>query len=401
VIKLKAVILAAGEGRRCRPLTQTRSKVMLPVGNKPFMEHVILALAANGVKELFVVVGYQKERIMNHFEDGVHYGVELTYIEQKELLGTAHALGLCKSFIEEDFLVVNGDNLVDEKAIQDLIFADGQNVILAVLKSHAGDYGVLTVEQERVKRIIEKPGRPCSGILNTGAYRFSPQIFDELPKTPISLRGSYELTQTVTQMIDEGIDVRAKIAQGSWADAIFSWDLLNANSIALNLMKPKTEGEIEEGARIRGQVEIGKGTIIRSGCYITGPVSIGRNCDIGPNVTILPATSIAESVRIGSNSELRNSIVMNGTRIGSGAIISDSIIGASNTVGDQTITETGANVVDIEDVLYRAEFGAILADNNIVGNRVLMNPGAIVGANSKIGSAASVRGWIDKGSRVT
>jgi UDP-N-acetylglucosamine diphosphorylase/glucosamine-1-phosphate N-acetyltransferase len=373
---------------------------MLPVGNKPFMEHVILALAANDVKELYIVVGYQKERIMNHFEDGVHYGVDITYIEQKELLGTAHALGMAKPFIDEDFLVVNGDNLIDERSVSDLVSAEGENVILAVLRSHTGDYGVLTMEQQRVKKIIEKPGRPCSGILNTGAYRFSPDILDEIHRTPISERGSYELTQTVSQMIDDGIDVRAKIAEGVWSDAIFSWDLLKANSLALSLMKPKISGELEEWSKIRGPVEIGEGSVVRSGCYITGPVSIGRNCDIGPNVTVLPATSIGESVRIGSNSELRNSIVMNGTRIGSGAIISDSIIGASCTLGDQTITETGAAIVDLEDELYRAEFGAILADNDIVGSRVLMNSGTLVGTDSRVGSAASIRGWIDRGSKV-
>jgi len=373
---------------------------MLPVGNKPFMEHVILALAANDVKELYVVVGYQKEKIMNHFEDGVHYGVEITYIEQKELLGTAHALGLAKPFIKDDFLVVNGDNLIDERSVRDLVSAEGKNVILAVLRSHTGDYGVLTVEQQRVKRIIEKPGRPCSGILNTGAYRFSPEIFDELPRTPISESGSYDLTQTVSQMIVDGKDVMAKTAKGAWADAIFSWDLLNANSLALSLMKPKIRGDLEEGARIRGPVDIGEGSVVRSGCYITGPVSIGRNCDLGPNVTVLPATSIGDSVRIGSNSELRNSIVMNGTRIGSSAIISDSILGSSCTLGDQSITETGAAVVDIENDLYRAEFGAILADNAIVGSRVLMSPGTMVGTDSRIGSAASIRGWIDRGSKV-
>jgi len=373
---------------------------MLPVGNKPFMEHVILALAANDVKELYVVVGYQKEKIMNHFEDGVHYGVEITYIEQKELLGTAHALGMAKPFIKDDFLVVNGDNLIDERSVRDLVSAEGKNVILAVLRSHTGDYGVLTVEQQRVKRIIEKPGRPCSGILNTGAYRFSPEIFDELPRTPISESGSYDLTQTVSQMITDGKDVMAKTAKGAWADAIFSWDLLNANSLALSLMKPKIRGDLEEGARIRGPVDIGVGSVVRSGCYITGPVSIGRNCDIGPNVTVLPATSIGDSVRVGSNSELRNSIVMNGTRIGSSAIISDSILGSSCTLGDQSITETGAAVVDIENDLYRAEFGAILADNAIVGSRVLMSPGTMVGTDSRIGSAASIRGWIDRGSRV-
>lgn len=373
---------------------------MLPVGNKPFMEHVVLALAANDIKDQYVVVGYQKERIMNHFEDGVHYGAKITYIEQKDLLGTAHALSMVRPFIDEDFLVVNGDNLIDERAVRELISADGKNVVLAVLRSHTGDYGVLTVEQQKVKKIVEKPGRPCSGILNTGAYKFSPSIFDQLCRTPISERGSYELTQTVSQMILEGEEIMAKIAEGVWADAIFSWDLLNANSLSLRLMKPKVSGEVEEGARIRGPVDVGERTIIRSGCYITGPVSIGRNCDIGPNVTILPATSIGDSVRIGSSSELRNSVVMSGTRVGCGTIISDSILGASCTIGDHAVAETGASVVDVEDELYRAEFGAILADNVIVGSRVLMNPGTVVGADTRIGSGALVRGKIDRGSRV-
>jgi glucose-1-phosphate thymidylyltransferase len=373
---------------------------MLPVGNKPFMEHVIRALAANDVKELIIVVGYQKERIMNHFEDGIHYGVNITYIEQKELLGTAHALNMARSYITEDFLVVNGDNFIDRRAIKDLISSPGDNVILAVIKSHAGDYGVLTIEQQRVSKIIEKPGRPCSGILNTGAYRFSPEIFEELARTPISERGSYELTQTISQRIKEGKEIRAEITQGVWSDAIFSWDLLEANSLALTFMKPKISGELEEGARVRGPVNVGAGSIIRSGCYITGPVSIGRNCDIGPNATILPATSIGDSSRIGSCTELRNTIIMKGTRIGSGCIISDSILGESCVAGDQMMAETGAAVVDIEEELYRAEFGAILADNVAVGSRVLMNAGTVVGTGSKIGSGSSVRGMIERDSRM-
>ncbi len=400
MINLKAVILAAGEGRRCRPLTQTRSKVMLPVGNRPFMEHVIRALASNGVKDLYIVVGYQKERIMNYFEDGVRYGVRIEYIFQDDLLGTSYALSKAKPFINEPFLVVNGDNFIDARAVKDIITSEGENVALAALRSNTGEYGVLTVDRGRVTRIVEKPGRPCAGILNTGVYKFSPAIFDELSRTPISERGSYELTQTLSEMIDEGGEVRAKITDGIWADAIFAWDLLNANSLALNLMDAKISGEVEDGARYRGQVSIGEGSILRSGSYIIGPVAIGRNCDIGPNVTILPATSIGDSVRVSSNSEVRNSIIMSGARVGSGSIISDSVIGASCTFGDQVIAETGASALEIEEKFYRAEFGAIAADNVVVGSRVLMHPGTVIGADSRIGSGAVARGWIERGSRV-
>ncbi len=400
MIKLKAVILAAGEGRRCRPLTQTRSKVMLPVGNRPFMEHVIRALAANDVKEQYIVVGYQKERIMDHFEDGIKYGVEITYIEQKELLGTAHALGRAEPYLDGEFLVVNGDNLLGAESVRDLISSEGDYVILSALRQHTGDYGVLTVKQDKVTAITEKPGKPCAGILNTGAYKFGVNIFEELPRTPISERGSYELTQTLSQMIEDGLEIRAKITKGVWADAIFAWDLLNANSLAFNTKSMNISGDVEEGARIRGPVEIGPGTIVRSGSYLVGPISIGKDCDIGPNTTILPATSVGDSVRIGSNSEIRNSIVMNGTRIGSAVIISDSVVGASSVLSDQVVTESGCSIVEVEDEFHRAEFGSIMADNVMVGSRALMNPGTVLETDVKIGSGAIARGWIERGSKV-
>lgn len=400
MIVLKAVILAAGEGRRCRPLTQTRSKVMLPVGNRPFMEHVIRALAENGVKDLVVVVGYQKERIMNHFEDGVRYSVQIEYIEQEEMLGTAHALSKARSHIDGSFLVLNGDNLLDTRAVKDLISAKGENIILAALREHSGDYGVLTVDQKRVTKIVEKPGRPCAGILNTGAYKFTPEIFEELSKTPISDRGSYELTLTLAQMISSGYEVKAEITRGVWADAIFSWDLLSANSLAMNHVKPSVSGEIEEGARIRGSVSVGEGSVIRSGTYIIGQASVGRNCDIGPNATILPATSVGDSVRIGSCTEVRDSILMTGTRIGSSCIISSSVIGDSTSVGDQTVLETGPAVVEVEDEIHRAEFGSIVADSVFIGSRALFSPGTTVGTGTRIGSGAAVRGRIDRDSRV-
>ncbi|MDD2836274.1 MAG: sugar phosphate nucleotidyltransferase [Methanothrix sp.] len=400
MIDLKGVILAAGEGRRCRPLTQTRSKVMLPVGNRPFMEHVISALAANDIRDLYIVVGYQKERVMDYFEDGLDFGVKITYLEQNELLGTAHALRKAESYVNEEFLVVNGDNLIDARAVRELIAAKGENVILAALRRHSGDYGVLMVEQEKVKAIIEKPGRPCSGILNTGAYKFSPSIFENLRHTPISERGSYELTQTLSQMIADGREVVPQITKGIWSDAVFAWDLLNANNLALGMKDTIISGEVEEGAIIKGPVGIGRGTIIRSGSYLVGPVCIGEDCDIGPSATILPSTSIGDSTRIGSHSEVRNSIIMNDVRIGTAAIISDSVIGASCTLGDQLVIETGPSVVNLEDAFERTEFGAIFADDVTTGSRVLAGPGTIVGTGARIGSGASIRGWIERESRV-
>ena len=400
VIHLKAVILAAGEGRRCRPLTQTRSKVMLPLGNKPIMEHVIRALATNGIRDLVVVVGYQKERIMDHFGDGIRYGVKIEYTFQDEQLGTANALSKASPFIDGSFLVLNGDNLVDARAIGDILAADGKNVILAALREETGDYGVLIVEEGDVTDMIEKPGRPCTGILNTGIYRFGQEIFDELDATPISDRGSYELTQTITHMIDNGRDIRAEITGAVWADAIFAWDLLDANNSALRLLEPKIEGLIEEGAWYRGPVAIGEDSVVRSGSYLVGPVAVGKNCDIGPNATLLPATSIGDSVRIGSHSEIRNSIVMGGSRIGAGSVVASTVLGANSSFGDQLIVEANPSMPIVEEELHRAEFGAVVADNVSVGSRVFMHPGTIVGTGARIGSGTTVRGMIERDCRV-
>jgi len=397
---LKAVILAAGEGRRCRPLTQTRSKVMLPVGNRPFMEHVIDALAKNGIRDLYIVVGYQKERVMDYFEDGLDFGVDISYLEQNELLGTAHALGKAEEYIDEPFLVVNGDNLIDSRAVSELIAARGDNVILAALRRHSGDYGVLMVEQDRVKGIVEKPGRPCSGILNTGAYKFSPTIFRAIHKTPLSERGSYELTETISQMIAEGEEIVPLIGKGVWADAIFAWDLLHANAMALGLKDAEIEGEVEDGARIKGPVDVGEGSVIRSGSYLVGPVSIGEDCDIGPGTVILPSTSIGDSARIGPHSEIRNSIIMSDARIGSGAIVSDSVVGASSILGDLVAVESGSCVVEVEEAFLRAEFGAILSDNVTAGARVMVHAGTVVGSGARIDSGCAIRGQIERESRV-
>jgi glucose-1-phosphate thymidylyltransferase len=364
------------------------------------MEHVIRALAANGVKDLIVVVGYQKERVMNHFEDGVAFGVRITYIEQSELLGTAHALRKAEPYLDDEFLVVNGDNLVDARAVKELISAKGDNVILAALRPHTGDYGVLKVEEQRVTAIIEKPGRPCAGILNTGAYKFNPAIFEELSRTPISERGSYELTQTISQMINEGNEIICQTSKGIWSDAIFAWDLLNANSLALGMNDSKVLGEVEDGAKIRGPVQIGEGSIIRSGSYLVGPVSIGKDCDIGPNATILPSTSVGDSARIASHSEIRNSIIMSGVRIGSGTIVSDSVVGESCALGDQLVIESGPSAVEVEEAFYRADFGAVLADDVAAGSRVLVSPGTIVGTGVRIGSGTTIRGSIERDSRV-
>src|SRR3972149_4216456 len=205
---MKAVILAAGEGLRCRPLTLTRSKVMLPVANRPILEYIIRALAQNDIKDIILVVGYKKERIMDHFGNGMYFGVNISYVEQEAQLGTAHAIKLAESGVNDKFLVLNGDNLIDAGTISDLIQgATGDITLLTVMREQTTGYGVVVLEKGKVSRIIEKPRDKVSHLVNTGIYMFSSSIFGEIDKTPISETGEYAITDTIQRIIDKGENI--------------------------------------------------------------------------------------------------------------------------------------------------------------------------------------------------
>ena len=378
---MKAVILAAGEGLRCRPLTLTRSKVMLTVANRPILEYVITSLSGNNIKDIILIVGYKKERIMNYFGDGIDFGVNITYVEQDAQLGTAHAIKQAESFISEDFLVLNGDNLIESNTISDLLSkASGDVTLLTVVREQTIGYGVVILNKEKVIRIVEKPREKVSHFVNTGIYMFSPLIFDEIDKTPISDISEYAITDTIQRIINKGGVVRHVTTNSMWMDAVHSWDLLKANAILLEKLKRNVKGEVEEGAVILGDVEIGENSVVRSGCYIVGPAIIGKNCDIGPNTTIFPSTSVGDNCRIGSFTELENSIIMNDVRIGTGSYISNSIIGTHNVIGSHFVTEVGKNLkIEMKGTLHYAdELGTVIGDGNVIGQKVLVLAGRMI-----------------------
>lgn len=401
---MKAIILAAGEGLRCRPLTLTRSKVMLPVANKPILEYIIRALGQNEIKEIILVVGYKKERIMDYFGDGIEFGANINYVEQEVQLGTAHAIKLAKPFVEEKFLVLNGDNLIDAGTIADLLAgASGDITLLTVIREQTIGYGVVLQDKGRVLRIIEKPREKISHLVNTGIYMFSPSIIDEIDRTPVSDTGEYAITDTIQRIIDGGGKVTHVTTHSTWIDAVHSWDLLKANAILLGKFEDReTKGMVEKGAIIMGDVAVGKNSIIRSGSYIVGPVVIGKNCDIGPSATILPSTAIGDNCRIGSFTEVENSIIMYDVRIGAGSYISNSIIGAHNIIGAHFATEVGKNLkIEMKGILHHAEeLGTVIGDSNNVGIGVLVRAGKTIATGCSIDSGVTISKDIPQDSQV-
>lgn len=234
---MKAVILAAGKGTRMGPLTENRPKVMLPIANKPLLEHIIIRLKTAGITEFLIVVGYRKEKIIEHFEDGSRLGINIEYIGQQKQKGTADAIAASRNWREshsntgtnERFLVTNGDVLACSSDIKKLCNAKGDTVLAAKKVANPEEYGILYVKGGRVEKIIEKPKEPAfSNLANAGIYIFEPSIFDAIDNTNPSPRGEYEITDSIQFLIDSGKKV-SYVPLEKWQDIGFPWHLLEAN----------------------------------------------------------------------------------------------------------------------------------------------------------------------------
>lgn len=398
--------MAAGEGTRMRPLTYTRPKVMLPIANKPILEHLLNELKKAEIDEIILVVGYKDEKIREYFGDGSKWGIKIVYVTQRKQLGTADALKSASHLIKDDFIMLNGDNIVGYNDIKKLVKSEDSIGVKEV--SNPQDFGVVEIENGKIKRIIEKPEKPPSNLINAGIYHFSKDILEFLDRTPLSKRGEYEITDTIQLAINSGIEFEA-VKIDVWIDVGYPWDLLKANEFMLKKIdKSVIEGEIEEGTHINGNIIIGEGSIIRSGSYIIGPVVIGKNCIIGPNCFIRPYTSIGDNCHIGACVEIKNSIIMSNTNVPHLNYVGDSVIGENCNLGAGTKI---ANLRLDEKEIYttikgrkistgRRKFGAIIGDNVKTGINVSINVGAIIGNNVFIAPSAKVEGYIEPNSRV-
>jgi UDP-N-acetylglucosamine diphosphorylase/glucosamine-1-phosphate N-acetyltransferase len=399
---VNAVILAAGEGSRMRPLTYTRPKVMLPIANKPILEHLIIEVVNAGISDFIFIVGYHDEQVRDYFGDGGKWGIRIEYVTQRKRLGTADAVKMVKSLVSGNFLVMNGDVVARKEDIIKLA-GNSDNTIAIVAMEDTHGLGVVKVDKKSVVRIYEKVEKPPSNMANAGIYLFTPEIFKAVAKTQRSLRGEYEITDSIQLLIKWGYNVGYHEI-GYWLDLSYPWDLLTANEDLLNGNEAKNLGVFEDNVVIKGAVHIGENSIIRSGCYIVGPVMIGQGCDIGPNCYIRPFTSVGDGCRIGAAVEVKNSIIMKGTKIPHHSYLGDSVIGEGCNFGSGTKI---ANLrMDKRNILVsgmdtkRRKLGAIIGDGVETGVNASINVGSIIGNNAIIGPGAVVSGIIAPGARV-
>ncbi|MEM3549564.1 MAG: sugar phosphate nucleotidyltransferase [Candidatus Bathyarchaeia archaeon] len=398
---MKAVILAAGEGVRLRPITLTRPKHLISVGGKPLLEHCLEAVKTCGIKDVTIVVHYMGETIRKFFGFGEGLGLNIQYVEQGAVLGTGHALSVAESYVGEDFALVYGDLLFSPEALSRVIELHTKEkpyaTLAAVPVERPEDYGIIEIDStSQVKSLVEKPSRleAPSNLANAGIYVFSKEIFEKTKRISASSRGEWEITDAITMLIREGKPVlAAQILKDEWFDVGRPWDLLEANCWALTRMKHTVRGNVEVGAHLIGPVTVAETARVRSGAYVEGPAFIGDESDIGPNCYIRPHTSIGSKVRIGNACEIKNSIIMDNVHIGHLSYVGDSVIGEGCNLGAGTITanyrlDAGTIKMKIKDKPVdscRTKLGAILGDNVKTGVNALLMPGVKVGCNSWIG----------------
>ena len=383
-----------------RPLTLTKPKTMLPVAGKPIIQYNIESLKNNGIKDILLIVRYKEEIVKDYFGDGSDFGVNITYKTQKNFLGTANAISYGEDFIEDSLIVLNGDIILDDEIIEEIIkkynYLKPDTLMVLTEVEDPSAFGVVEIEDNNIKNIVEKPKREeaPSNLVNTGIYVFNKDIFGKIEKTEISERGEYEITDSVSIQIAEGKKVIGHKTDKDWIDVGRPWELIEVNEELIGNLKTQIKGKVENGAHLHGEVYLGEGSVIKAGVYIEGNVYIGKNCDVGPNCYIRGNTYLGDNVHVGNAVEIKNSIIMENTNVSHLSYVGDSVIGSNCNIA------AGTNIANlrfdnrsvktkIKNQMIdsgRRKLGSIIGDSVKTGINSSFSPGVKVGYNSTIGS---------------
>lgn len=399
-MKLKAIILSAGEGSRMRPLTLTKPKTMLPVAGKPIIQYNIESLRDNGITDILLIVRYKEEIVRNYFGDGSDFGVNISYKTQKDFLGTANAISYGEDFIDDSIIVLNGDIILDDEIIHEIIkkynYLSPDTLMLLTEVEDPSTFGVVEIENGNIKNIVEKPKREeaPSNLVNAGIYIFNKDIFDKIRETEISERGEYEITDSVSLQIEDNKKVIGHKTSKDWIDVGRPWELIEVNEELIGKLKTEIKGTVEAGAVIHGEIFLDEGSVIKAGVYIEGNVYIGKNCDIGPNSYIRGNTYFGDNVHVGNAVEIKNSIIMENTNVSHLSYVGDSVIGSNcNIAAGTNIANLRFDNATIKTKIKnqkidsgRRKLGAIIGDSVKTGINSSFSPGVKVGHNSTIGS---------------
>ncbi|MBW4652880.1 MAG: glucose-1-phosphate thymidylyltransferase [Kaiparowitsia implicata GSE-PSE-MK54-09C] len=311
---MKAIILSGGKGTRLRPLTYTGAKQLVPVANKPILWYGLEAIVAAGISEIGIIISPETgAEVKAKTGDGSQFGAQITYIQQDQPAGLAHAVKIAQPFLQDaPFVMYLGDNLV-QGSLSPLVDQFKSNTLDALTLlcevENPTAFGVAEVDETgRILRLVEKPKVPPSNLALVGVYLFSNAIHEAIAQIQPSPRGELEITDAIQKLIDLERKVEAYKLQGWWLDTGKKDDLLEANRIILDTcLQSRNEGDVDASSQIIGRVEVGQGSkIINS--TIRGPVTIGDNCHI-ENCFVGPYSSISHEVKL-IDADIEHSVIL-------------------------------------------------------------------------------------------
>lgn len=330
---LKGLVLSGGAGTRLRPITHTSAKQLVPVANKPVLFYGLEALRAAGVTDVGIVVGDTQAEIEAAVGDGSALGIRVTYIRQQAPLGLAHAVLTAEEFLDgAPFVMYLGDNLLRD-GITELVdrfrAGDSDAMILLQRVPDPESYGVAELEGGRVVRLVEKPPEPKSDLALVGVYMFSPSIMESAKAISPSARGELEITDAIQHLIDRGLVVDPHEVTGWWKDTGRLEDMLEANRLILDVLEPRTDGEVVDST-IEGRVVVEEGArLVRSS--VRGPAIIGAGALV-EDAYIGPYSAISSGVVV-RRAEVEHSILLQDSRVEDlDARVEASLIGRGVTI---------------------------------------------------------------------
>jgi glucose-1-phosphate thymidylyltransferase len=356
---VKGLVLAGGHGTRLRPLTFTGNKHMIPIANKPMLVYALDHMVKANIRDVGVVLGPIKEGVVESIGDGSKFGLNITYINQPDPKGLAHALLMSEHFLgKEPFIMYLGDNLLKQGVVPiiDVYNAEAPDCILCITPvKNISQYGIVELGGDgRIIRLVEKPKKSRSNLALVGAYLFNYSIFEAVRNIRPSWRNELEITDAIQFLVHKNKKIIIQHIYGWWKDTGKPEDLLEANQLVLDDIAPSFhDALVDESSQVLGKVTIGKNTTIGSNTRVKGPAIIGEKCEIGPNVHIGPYTSIGDNVKVLSG-ELESCIIMDNVLIDCNKRIIDSIIGRRSRLESAKLSSsTGLQFVLGDSTLCR------------------------------------------------
>ena len=363
---MKAIILVGGEGLRLRPLTCNVPKPMIPVVNKPFLEHMIDNLRRHHIDEIILAICYLPDCIQRHFGNGGDFGVRLTYAVEQSPLGTGGAVKNAEQLLDDTFVVFNGDIFTDLDLTDMIEFHRYHKAKATIALTPVEDptaYGVVEIDsQSSVKRFIEKPSweRVTTNLINAGTYVLEPEVLNLVHPGVYSMleRGLFP------DLVERGIPFLGHRSNAYWIDIGVPGDYLKLHH---DILTGKATARFP-GKSIADGIWVEEGCNIHPSARLVGPVVIGRDCTIEQDVRISGSAVLGDGCIVGQGATIDEAIIWQNVKLSKHAMVRNSVVGNNSVIGDNTW------VVD----------GSIVSDDTVIGSSNRLEHGIRVWPGSTI-----------------